>query len=169
MRKRVVITGIGWITPLGHDIESVWKRLLAGESGIAPTTLFDARTFPTTFGAEVKNFTIDPELEKRHPYAQRATFFGIAAAVQAWKMAGLDKANLDPYAVGTYTGAGESGLDFDKFTQTCLSSWNEQTRTLDTKTWGTTALKTFHPMREIEQEPSMTISHLAKEFNARGP
>ena len=46
MNRRVVITGMGWVTPLGLDIEGVWKRLLAGETGIAPTTIFDARTFP---------------------------------------------------------------------------------------------------------------------------
>ena len=49
--NRVVITGIGWITPMGHDIEGVWKRLLNGESGIARTTIFEASTFPTALQA----------------------------------------------------------------------------------------------------------------------
>ena len=49
--NRVVITGIGWVTPMGHTIEGVWKRLLNGESGIARTTLFDACTFPTSISA----------------------------------------------------------------------------------------------------------------------
>ena len=56
MGHRVVITGLGWVTPMGHDVESVWRRLLAGESGIAPTTLFAAGTFPTKISAEVKGF-----------------------------------------------------------------------------------------------------------------
>ena len=55
---RVVVTGTGWITPLGHDIEGVWKRLLAAESGMAPITRFDARTFPTTFAAEVRDYDV---------------------------------------------------------------------------------------------------------------
>ena len=50
--NRVVITGIGWITPMGHSIEETWKRLLAGDSGIARTSLFDAATFPTSISAE---------------------------------------------------------------------------------------------------------------------
>jgi 3-oxoacyl-[acyl-carrier-protein] synthase II len=49
--NRVVITGMGWVTPMGHSIDAVWKRLLNGESGIAKTTSFEAATFPTTFSA----------------------------------------------------------------------------------------------------------------------
>jgi len=181
MRKRVVITGIGWVTPLGQDIETVWKRLLAAESGIAPTTLFDARTFPTTFSAEVKGFdfaTAVGESYQRHKDAGRNTQFAIGAAKQAWKMAGLDRVKIDPYNVGTYMGAGEGGLDFDNFTHIALASWpgggavgagTGGAAALDTKVWGNLALKTLDPMREIEQEPLMTISHLAMEFNARGP
>ena len=56
--NRVVITGIGWVTPMGHSIEEVWQRLLRGESGISRTTLFDASTFPTSISAEVKNFRL---------------------------------------------------------------------------------------------------------------
>src|SRR5690348_6469442 len=118
MRHRVVITGMGWVTPLGHDIETVWKRLLAGESGIAPTTLFDARSFPTTFAAEVKDYDFKQAIGasyERHRDAGRNSQFALGAAKQAWKMAGFQTPDptLDPYSVGTYMGAGEGGLDFD--------------------------------------------------------
>ena len=52
--RRVVVTGMGWVTPLGHDIDGVWKRLMNSESGMGPISRFDARTFPTSFAAEVK-------------------------------------------------------------------------------------------------------------------
>ena len=58
MRRRVVITGIGMVTPLGTDRETVWKRLLAGESGVGYTTLFDASNFPTKISAEVRNWDV---------------------------------------------------------------------------------------------------------------
>jgi 3-oxoacyl-[acyl-carrier-protein] synthase II len=182
MRKRVVITGIGWVTPLGHDIETVWNNLLGGVSGIALTTLFDASTFPTNFAAEVKDYDFEKVMGdhfSRHQHLGRNTQFALDAGIQAWTMAGLPRPGaatassappLDPYSVGIYTGAGEGGLaDFDIFASTALESWPEGAPALDTKTWGKIAMKAFHPMREIEQEPVMTISHLAMEFNARGP
>ncbi len=66
-------------------------------------------------------------------------------------------------------GVGDGGLDFDHFTTTTLAAWPAGATTLDTQTWGGLALKNFHPMQEIEQEPSLAIAHLAMEFNARGP
>ena len=54
--ERVVITGMGWVTPLGTDLDTVWNKLIAADSGMAPITRFDARSFPTTFAAEVKDY-----------------------------------------------------------------------------------------------------------------
>src|SRR5947209_13950596 len=95
--NRVVITGTGWVTPMGHSIESVWKRLLNGESGIARTTLFDASTFPTSISAEVKDFNLADHVAEaaEHAGAGRNTAFALAACAQAWKSAGLDSATLD--------------------------------------------------------------------------
>src|ERR1043165_5952155 len=106
MRKRVVVTGIGWVTRLGNDLETVWRRLIAGESGIAATTLFDARTFPTSFSAEVKGYDFEKTMGASYPKhkdAGRNTRFALGAAHQAWRMAGLplpgtpDAGKLDPY------------------------------------------------------------------------
>ena len=177
MRNRVVITGMGWVTPLGQALEEVWQRLTSGESGIAPITLFDARTFPTTFAAEVKNFQLPDRFMKsgRHREISRATGFSLEAARQAWTQAGLPEAGLpsaaavDPYQVGIYLGSGDAALEFVPFTTTAISSWDDAASCLDTVKWGTRALGVFNALREIEQEPCMPANHLSMEFNARGP
>ncbi|MHC4285619.1 MAG: beta-ketoacyl synthase N-terminal-like domain-containing protein [Planctomycetota bacterium] len=64
--QRVVITGMGIVCPLGHDVETVWAGLLEGKSGVAKTTIFDASTFPTTFDAEVKDY--DLAKYTKHPF-----------------------------------------------------------------------------------------------------
>src|SRR5262245_40731244 len=108
--RRVVITGMGWVTPLGHDVDAAWSRLLAGETGIGPVTRFDATTFATNFAAEVKDFDlgafgIDPGA---HEGAGTSTCFALGAAARAWQQAGLDKAPPKrPSRVGMYLGAGE--------------------------------------------------------------
>src|ERR1700675_4752072 len=107
-RRRVVITGMGWITPLGDDIEGVWQRLLNGDSGIAPTSLFDASTFPTTFSAEVKSFDLAKYLGPNadlHKNASSNARFALAAAKIAWDSAALPACKtLDPTRVGIYFG-----------------------------------------------------------------
>ena len=59
MSNRVVVTGIGLVTPLGHDVETIWKRLLNGESGVGRITLFDCSNFATQIAAEVKDWDVD--------------------------------------------------------------------------------------------------------------
>ncbi|MEM6315246.1 MAG: beta-ketoacyl synthase N-terminal-like domain-containing protein, partial [Planctomycetota bacterium] len=116
MSHRVVITGMGWITPLGHDLDSVWKQLLAGGSGIARTTLFDADTFPTQISAEVKNFDLANHLPEHaeHAGAGRNTRFALAACNQAWTQANFN-GELDKDRVGMYFASGEGSLDFGPY------------------------------------------------------
>src|SRR5437667_7483396 len=110
--NQVVITGMGWITPMGHSIEAAWPRLLKGESGISQTTIFNASTFPTSISAEVKNFRLAEHIESTefHSGAGRNTQFALAACRQAWKVAGLEKSKLDLDRVGIYLGSGEGSL-----------------------------------------------------------
>jgi 3-oxoacyl-[acyl-carrier-protein] synthase II len=169
--NRVVVTGIGWITPMGHSIEGVWRRLLAGESGIAPTTLFDASTFPTRIAAEVKDFRISehvPDLTK-HERVGRNTSFALAACAQAWKGAGLDEAKLDMDRVGVYLGSGEGQLDLTAYTTAALSSYDAQSGRCDVRRWAEMARALMHPLQELEQEPNMPLSHVALQTGARGP
>ena len=176
MERGVVITGMGWVTPLGHDTESVWKRLLAGESGVGPTTLFDASRFPTSFSAEVKAFDLRKFLGSdadRHAGASRNSQFALGAAATAWRHSKLDvAAGLDPTRVGVYLGGGEGPLDFTPFAAAavagCRNAQGELTP-LDSVRWADTALKRLSPVNEREQEPNLAGAHLAVQFNAQGP
>jgi 3-oxoacyl-[acyl-carrier-protein] synthase II len=162
---------MGWITPMGHSIEEVWKRLLAGDSGIAKTSIFDAGTFPTSISAEVKDFDlsrhIDRDLET-HRSGGRNTQFALAACAQAWKAAKLDAGKLDLDRVGIYLGSGEGSLDFDAYTTAALASWSAAGE-LDTVKWAQIAQERMNVTREFEQEPNMPLSHLALLTGARGP
>jgi len=178
--NRVVITGMGWITPMGHSIEEVWKGLLSGASGIAKTTIFDASTFPTTFSAEVKNYDLAKHLPDttRHPGVGRNTSFALGACQQAWNAAGLPPlatsnqqpaTSLDLDRVGIYLGSGEGSLDFSAYTTAALSGWKTDATALDTVKWAQVALEHMNVIRELEQEPNMPLSHLALLTGARGP
>src|SRR5450432_2771344 len=155
--KRVVITGMGWITPMGHTIEEAWKRLLAGESGVARTSIFNAGTFPTSISAEIKNFDLSKHIAdyQTHRGAGRNTQFALAACEQAWKSVGLDKNKLDLDRVGLYLASGEGSLDFDGYTTAALSSWQQEIGGLDTGKWAQMARELTNVTREIEQEPNM--------------
>src|SRR6188768_4520773 len=114
MRRRVVITGVGSINPLGHDVETVWSALKESKSGVGYTTIFDASKFPTKISAEIKNWDIaqtgeDPALWK---HRARHTKFACGAAKQAMSQSGLMDAGLDPTRIGVYLGCGEGAQDF---------------------------------------------------------
>lgn len=172
MTQRIVITGMGWITPLGHDLETVWAALLSGASGVDKTTRFDASTFPTTFTSEVKDYDHNDYVSKKelHQGVGLNTSFALGAAAQAWKMAGLDGFDkLDSSRLGIYLGSGEGSLDFDNYVAANLAGWNADERAIDGKAWATKAHECLQSLVEIEQEPNMPLTHLALEFGAEGP
>ncbi len=110
--RRVVITGLGVVTPLGHDLNTFWQNLIAGQCGIDKITAFDASAFATQIAGEVKNFDPAPafsspkEIRRTDRYSQ----FGVYAAWSALKDSGLelDKENLDE--IGVFLGSGIGGL-----------------------------------------------------------
>jgi 3-oxoacyl-[acyl-carrier-protein] synthase II len=112
--RRVVVTGIGLITPIGNSLEETWSALLAGKSGAAPITQFDTTNFATKFGCEVKSFDASPWFDKREiKHIDRFLRYGVAAATMAVHDAGyLDgkapEAEADRW--GVYIGAGLGGL-----------------------------------------------------------
>ena len=176
MVRRVVITGMGWVTPLGHEIEAVWQRMLKGESGARSITLFEARTFPSTFAAEVKSFSLADFLGADaglHKGASRNTQFALAAGMMAWKAAGLaSDPLLDRTRVGIYLGGGEGRIDFDPFAEAALAGCRNErgeTTPLNSVRWAETALRLLDATNELEQEPNLAGGHLAVQFKAQGP
>lgn len=168
-RRRVVVTGIGWVTPLGAEIEPVWQRLLRGESGVARTTLFDASNFPTQISAEVKDWDVSDvgEDPQRWKYQGRHTHFAVGAAKKAMADSGLNTEQFDPTRLGVYLGSGEGHQDFDLFTRMIVSALKGDA--LDVAMFTKTGLEILNPIAELEQEPNMPAGHLASLFNAQGP
>jgi 3-oxoacyl-[acyl-carrier-protein] synthase II len=122
-RRRVAITGLGIVSPLGNDVETSWRGLIAGESGAAPITQFDATEYPITFACEVKDF--DPSQYMDHKQARRMDRFAqliIAAARQAESDSGLDIAP-ESARVGASIATGIGGL---KSFQDCHDTLRER-------------------------------------------
>ncbi|AEV26808.1 beta-ketoacyl-ACP synthase II [Azospira sp. APE16] len=110
-RRRVVITGLGLVSPVGNSVEEAWQNLLAGRSGITAITKFDASTFPTRIAGEVKNFDIGTYISAKD--ARRMDTFihyGMAAGIQAIKDAGLEANPVDAERIGVAIGSGIGGL-----------------------------------------------------------
>jgi 3-oxoacyl-[acyl-carrier-protein] synthase II len=169
-RRRVVITGMGTVNPLGHDVESTWRAILECRSGMGLTELFDASTFPSTFSAQVRGYDMAAQVPdaERHRHAGHHCRFALGAAVQAWRQSGLgDWAGLDRNALGIYLGSGEGSLDFDNFTQTIVDAWRDGK--VDAARWAELAFRRMDLYREVEQESNMVVAHLAAEFGVRGP
>lgn len=109
--KRVVITGIGALTPIGNTLEEYWAGLLAGKSGAAPITYFDASQFKTKFACEVKNFDVEDFMDRRQArrmdrYAQ----YAMVATAEAMAQSGMNIESIDQDRAGVIWGSGIGGL-----------------------------------------------------------
>ncbi len=110
-KRRVVVTGLGLVSPVGNTVDSTWKALVAGKSGIAPITKFDASEFTTRFSGSVKDFDVEQYMSRKD--ARKMDLFiqyGMAAGIQAVEDSGLEMEKVDPTRVGTAIGAGMGGL-----------------------------------------------------------
>lgn len=109
--ERVVITGMGAITPVGNDVQTFWESLKAGECGIGPITKFDVSDYKVKLAAEVKDFDVTQYVDKREARRMDVNcHFALAAAQQAVDQAGLKEGNFDPYRTGVIYGSGVGGL-----------------------------------------------------------
>jgi 3-oxoacyl-[acyl-carrier-protein] synthase II len=171
MRRRVVITGVGCITPMGTDVLTVWEGLKQGASGVGYTSIFDASRFPTKISAEVRDWDISHEGEDPHTWKLRGrhTKFAAGAAKKAVLDSGiLDQAGtLDPTRFGVYLGSGEGQQDFQCFARMMARAM--ATGEFDLAQFTKAGLEWLHPTVELEQEPNMPAGHLAAMFGAQGP
>lgn len=109
--KRVVVTGLGAVTPLGNTAEETWKNLIAGKSGAAPITQFDTSRFKTHFACEVKNLNVLDYLDRKEARKQdRYTQLAMISAIQGVKDAGLDLEKEDKNRIGVIYGVGIGGI-----------------------------------------------------------
>ena len=111
-RRRVVVTGLGLVCPVGVGVEESWQALIAGKSGIGPISHYDASTFPTRIAGEVRGFEPEKYMDRKEVRRNdRFIQFALAAADMAMKDSGLDVDKEDPTRIGAIVGSGMGGLE----------------------------------------------------------
>ncbi len=172
MPKKVVITGMGAVTPLANQVRDTWKGLTSGASGVGHITIFDASTFPTNIAGEVKNFDFKKwtSRAKDYSYLGRNSFFALEAADEAMKDAGLSASKMtDTRRFGVYFGAGDGGFDFLNYAPVVAKAIMGEEQTVNSKVYFDESVRQFKPQALLEQEPCQVIYHLSEEFGAKGP
>lgn len=155
MKHRVVVTGLGVVSPLGHSVDELWANLLAGKSGVGPVTRFDTADYTTKIAAEVKDFDPSPYFDKKE--IRRLDLnqqYAIAASARAVEDAKLDLGAVDPDRAGVVMGSGIGGIvTFEQQHETLMKS-------------GPTRVSPFFiPMMIIDMSPGL----VSMRFNFRGP
>jgi 3-oxoacyl-[acyl-carrier-protein] synthase II len=169
--RRVVITGMGAITPLGHTPQELYANQLEGKSGAGPIFRFDAHTFPTKFASQVKDFDLAQHVRdpQRFKEAGLNTKFALAAARQALGDAALlDNPKVDRTTIGTYLGSGEGSHDFPNFTVSMAKACPADGYKVDPTLFYKYSLATFRAAHEYEMEMHTTSGHVAAEYDLQG-
>lgn len=173
MRRRVVVTGMGVITPLGQSVAELFAAQVEGRTAVGPITRFDARTFPTTFASEVKGFDLGRFLRDPQRYRNCGlnTQFALAAARQALEDADLlDPGRGDRSRMGVYLGSGEGSDEFPVLVRGLAhASPPDSPGSVDPARFTQFMLQWMNGPRESEQEMYTPVAHLAGEFALEGP
>lgn len=110
-RRRVVVTGLGMLTPLGNSVDSSWEGILAGKSGISLIDHFDASNYSTRFAGLIRDFDVEPYMPAKDARRlDECVQYGLAAGIQAFKDAGLEVTEANAYRIGVAAGSGIGGL-----------------------------------------------------------
>lgn len=122
MERRVVITGLGAITPIGNNVEEFWNGIKEGKCGIDEITRFDTSDFKVKLAGEVKGFSVEDYIDKREAKRMdRFSHFAIVASREAWKDSGLNREKEDMTRVGVIVGSGIGGIGtIEKIFKRCL-------------------------------------------------
>ncbi len=154
-RRRVVVTGMGVVSPLGCDVELFWQRLLRGESGIGPVQRMNVDDYASKIAGEVKDFDVDAFVSKREKRRMDPfTHFGIGAAKMAVADSGIDFATEDPDRAGVVIGCGVGGLQI----------LTDQVRTLMAR-----GPSRFSPFMIPQMITDIVSGYVAIEYGLRGP
>lgn len=169
MTRRVVVTGVGCVTPIGSTPEELKTSLYSGRIGVGRLTLFDASHFPVRIAAEVRDWDLSRvgEDPKRWLHCPRQTSFAIGAGLQAARRAEICNGRIDSRRFGVYLGCGEPFEDFGAFTASIHESKDCDERVADS--FMQHALRVFNPETEREFEPDMPAIHLGGMLDAQGP
>ncbi len=166
-KRRVAITGLGAVSPIGLDVQSTWSNLLAGASGIAEIKQFDASAFPTYIAAEVKNFKQNTALSKKQTrFAMSFTQYALEAAQQAFADANILPTEQNASRWGVVTGSGMMTAEFDylhRFQQVCAPNGDIDWQLLQERTHDFYKLADFG-----KTTPNSGLSLLIQQFGIRG-
>jgi len=169
-QRRVVITGIGLVTPLGIGLEQNWDSLINGRSGIGRLTHFNASGFPTRIAGQVKGFNARRMLGPRDDIDCLGAHsrFSLAAARLAHEDAGLGGCALKPERVGVYLGCGEGDPSFLWLARRISESLDAHGE-VSIPRFLSRGMEMMNPRKDIEYEPNKPVYHIANLFNAHGP
>lgn len=154
--KRVVVTGIGAITPLGNTVNEFWKNLIAGESGAGPITLFDTNLFKTKFACEVKGYHPEDHFEKKEfKKLDRCSQLGLISVAEAIKDAGIDNPTIDRDRIGAIWATGIGGFETFENEVMDFVRGNEVPR--------------FNPFFIVKMIPNMIAGLITIKYGFHGP
>lgn len=161
MNRRVAITGLGAVTPVGNDAESTWQSLVAGRSGVGRIDTFDAETFPVRIAGLVKDFDLEryvPDASTRRKLS-RAAGFGVASALEALEDADAVDGPYEPWERGLAIGGSAGRLDLEEFVEMAHAR----------ETSGARELIRQSPGRVIERDQNVAVATMARLATCEGP